>query len=93
MHMIAMQDREWGEPPVFTHGDLNPFNIIVRNGKIEAIIDWKFAGWLPRYWEYTSVWLGSTTRIAWQKLVPKFIDPCPNELEMERIRHRWWGDF
>ncbi|OAR01097.1 hypothetical protein LLEC1_05446 [Akanthomyces lecanii] len=90
--MIAMQDREW-ETPVFTHGDLNPFNIIVRDGNIEAIIDWEFSGWFPRYWEYTSVWLGNKTRTAWQDMTAKFIDPWPNELRMETIRQKWWGDF
>ncbi|KAJ4164508.1 hypothetical protein LMH87_006180 [Akanthomyces muscarius] len=85
--MIAMQNQKW-EMPVFTHGDLNPFNIIVRDGKVEAIIDWEFSGWLPRYWEYTSVWLGNKTRMAWQNMAAKFIDPCPNELEMETIRQR-----
>ncbi|TQV92978.1 serine/threonine protein kinase [Cordyceps javanica] len=90
--MVAMQDREW-EMPVFTHGDLNPFNIMILNGKIEAIIDWEFSGWLPCYWEYTSAWLGSKTRIAWQNLVATFIDPWPKELEMEAIRQKWWGDF
>ncbi|TWU73130.1 hypothetical protein ED733_001180 [Metarhizium rileyi] len=36
----------------FTHGDLVPRNIIVRNGRVAAIIDWGFAGWYPEYWEY-----------------------------------------
>lgn len=37
-HMMAMQDQEWKEAPVFTHGDLNPFNIIVHDEKISGII-------------------------------------------------------
>lgn len=37
----------------FTHGDLVPRNIIVRNGRVAAVIDWGFAGWYPEYWEYT----------------------------------------
>ncbi|KHO00643.1 Protein kinase-like domain protein [Metarhizium album ARSEF 1941] len=91
--MVAMQDdREWPSP-VFTHGDLNPFNIIVRDAKIVAIIDWEFSGWYPYYWEYTSAWLGNKTRGAWQKVVPKFLEPCQDELQMEKIRQRWWGDF
>ncbi|EGX93679.1 Protein kinase-like domain [Cordyceps militaris CM01] len=73
-YMIAMQNRDC-ESPVFTHGDLNPFNIIVRDGNIEAIIDWEFSGWLPPYWEYTSVWLGNKIRGAWQQMAAKFIDP------------------
>ncbi|KAF8574775.1 kinase-like protein, partial [Ramaria rubella] len=37
---------------VFTHGDLAPHNIIVRNGTIVSIIDWEFSGWFPEHWEY-----------------------------------------
>lgn len=36
----------------FTHADLAPRNIIVRRGRVAAIIDWGFAGWYPEYWEY-----------------------------------------
>lgn len=39
----------------FTHGDLVPSNIIVKNGKINAIVDWETAGWYPEYWEYTKI--------------------------------------
>ena len=35
------------EPYVLTHGDLNPSNIIVKDGKIEAIIDWEWSGYFP----------------------------------------------
>jgi thiamine kinase-like enzyme len=37
----------------FTHADLAPRNIIVRNGRVAAIIDWAYAGWYPEYWEFT----------------------------------------
>ena len=35
------------EPYVLTHGDLNLSNIIVKDNKIEAIIDWENAAYLP----------------------------------------------
>ncbi|PNP76542.1 hypothetical protein FNYG_09961 [Fusarium nygamai] len=41
--MITKQDGSW-PPPVFTHGDLNPFNIFVRGDQVVGIIDWEFAG-------------------------------------------------
>ncbi|KAG6036647.1 hypothetical protein E4U41_005571 [Claviceps citrina] len=92
--MIEMQDSFEPTPPVFTHGDLNPFNVLVRDGKIVAIIDWEFAGWLPDYWEYACVWQSNKTRQFWQHLAHKFIDPCSDAiLEMEAVRQRWWGDF
>ncbi|KAG6006698.1 hypothetical protein E4U21_006773 [Claviceps maximensis] len=36
----------------FTHADLAPRNIMVRNGHVAAIIDWDFSGWYPEYWEF-----------------------------------------
>lgn len=38
---------------MFTHGDLTLWNVMVRKGKIAAIIDWECSGWRPDYWEYT----------------------------------------
>jgi hypothetical protein len=35
------------EPYVLTHGDLHTGNIIVKDDKIEAIIDWEMAGYYP----------------------------------------------
>lgn len=51
-----------GHSIYFTHGDLNPRNIIVQqevqqNGKyawrVAGIVDWETAGYYPEYWEYT----------------------------------------
>lgn len=51
-----------GHSILFTHGDLNPRNIIVQqevqqNGKyawrVAGIVDWETAGYYPEYWEYT----------------------------------------
>ncbi|THH17322.1 hypothetical protein EW146_g3467 [Bondarzewia mesenterica] len=52
---------------VFTHGDLWHHNIMVSDGHITGIIDWEWAGWLPEYWEYTSImrW----TRSPWSQLL------------------------
>jgi hypothetical protein len=36
-----------GPPYVLTHADLNTGNIIVNNGKIQAIIDWELGGYYP----------------------------------------------
>ncbi|KAK3942108.1 serine threonine kinase [Diplogelasinospora grovesii] len=91
-NMITKQDGPW-PLPVFTHGDLNPFNIMVKGNQITGIIDWEFSGWYPDYWEYTSAWYGNLTRQFWQDLVPEFLDPHPEELRMEITRQRWWGEI
>lgn len=89
--MVAKQDGPW-PPPVFTHGDLNPSNILVRGNRVAGIVDWEFAGWYPYYWEYTTAWYGHHTRREWGEHIVKFLDPYPEELKMERTRQRWYGD-
>ncbi|KAI0717878.1 kinase-like protein [Cerioporus squamosus] len=37
----------------FTHGDLHDGNILVKDGRLAAFIDWEHAGWYPEYWEKT----------------------------------------
>ncbi|OAG38277.1 hypothetical protein AYO21_07503 [Fonsecaea monophora] len=90
--MIVGQDKSW-PPPVFTHGDLNPFNIMLRGDRVVGLIDWECAGWYPYYWEYTAVWLGSAARTSWRDDVDSFLEPFPDELKMETTPQRWWGEF
>ncbi|KAF8995781.1 kinase-like protein [Cyathus striatus] len=35
----------------WVHMDLRPHNILVRNGRLSAVIDWEDSGWLPRHWQ------------------------------------------
>ncbi|KAF2124869.1 kinase-like protein [Dothidotthia symphoricarpi CBS 119687] len=91
--MMSKQDGSWPLPK-FSHGDLNPFNVIVRGGNVVGVIDWEFAGWYPYYWEYTSAWFGNLIRTDWQGMIGKFLDrPSPEEFKMEEVRHKWWGEF
>jgi aminoglycoside phosphotransferase len=90
--MVARQDGPWSAP-VFTHGDLNTSNIMVDGGRVTGIIDWEFGGWYPPYWEYTAAWSGHYVRLGWEKEIVKFLDPYPEELEMEITRQRWWGEI
>jgi aminoglycoside phosphotransferase (APT) family kinase protein len=41
-----------GHKIMFSHCDLAPRNIIVKDGNIVGLIDWELAGWYPEYWEY-----------------------------------------
>ncbi|KAK5941846.1 hypothetical protein PMZ80_005797 [Knufia obscura] len=43
-----------GHPAVFTHNDLQRKNIIVRNDGTPCIIDWEYAAFYPKYYEYYS---------------------------------------
>lgn len=90
--MLVRQDSPW-PPSVFTHGDLNPTNIIVRDNKIVGIIDWEMSGWYPHYWEYTSLKIASfLVNQFWDRTIDKFLNPFPDDLKMERIRFYWWGN-
>jgi thiamine kinase-like enzyme len=89
--LIALQDRAW-PPPVFTHGDLSSLNILVRCHKIVGIIDWETAGWFPSYWEYTTASQVSPMNYFWRDEIDKFLDPMHKELEMEKIRQKYFGD-
>ncbi|KAJ5563650.1 hypothetical protein N7535_008814, partial [Penicillium sp. DV-2018c] len=42
---------------VFTHGDLRPQNIMIKEGSVVAIIDWELSGWYPEYWEFAKAFL------------------------------------
>ncbi len=41
--------------PVLTHGDLAPRNILVKDGRIVAVVDWETFGWYPDFWEYMGI--------------------------------------
>ncbi|KAF9447055.1 hypothetical protein P691DRAFT_672269 [Macrolepiota fuliginosa MF-IS2] len=62
--VIALAEKFFARPPhaiVFTHGDLNPHNIMVNtDGHVCGIFDWEAAAWLPDYWEVsvTAVYRG-----------------------------------
>lgn len=91
--MVEMHNGPW-PPPVFTHADLNPCNVLIRDGEVVGIIDWEFAGWLPHYWEYTSDWHGNATKTNWRDSLHRFVDlPDPKVLEMEKTRNLWWEEI
>jgi tRNA A-37 threonylcarbamoyl transferase component Bud32 len=52
---------------VLTHGDIAPRNIIVRDGKIVAILDWELSGFYPEYWEYVKALYLPSWETGWIK--------------------------
>lgn len=79
--------------PVFTHGDLSSLNVLASGDDIVGIIDWETAGWYPSYWEYTMAWNVNPQNQFWQSEVDKFLQPMRQELEMEKIRLKYFGDI
>lgn len=73
-----------GHEIVLTHGDFDPRNILVHDGKVVAILDWEFAGYYPEYWEYCKAlrhpqwegsWIGS-------RAINKILTPYLKELSV-----------
>lgn len=91
--LLRYYQREGSTNPslVFTHGDLNSFNILVSGDKVVGIIDWETSGWFPSYWEYTcakdelNAW-----NVFWINEVDHFLTPMPEELHMDRIRLKYF---
>ncbi|KAK1768748.1 kinase-like domain-containing protein [Phialemonium atrogriseum] len=75
-HRLQAQSMYWHQittqlgaeyPIVFTHADIAARNIMVRDGRIVALLDWEFAGWYPEYWEYVFA-LRGMDNIDWETL-------------------------
>lgn len=56
----------------FTHGDLAPHNIIVRNNRIVSIVDWEYSGYFPEYWEYVKMGYPRFKREKWQDFFSEY---------------------
>ncbi|CAG8285396.1 unnamed protein product [Penicillium nalgiovense] len=71
---------------VFTHGDLNPRNILAENGKITGIVDWENAGFFPEYWEYTKMHYTIRHVIRWlADVVDQVFEDYRDELHVENM--------
>lgn len=87
--MYACRRNNWSEtvagfiralPPgeiVLTHNDLHPRNIIVKDGKVVAIIDWELSGFYPEYWEYVKAWYRTNIKELWvqERAVDRVLKP------------------
>ncbi|UPK91001.1 hypothetical protein LCI18_001936 [Fusarium solani-melongenae] len=78
---------------VLTHGDLSNLNILIHGDTVVGIVDWETAGWFPPYWEYTTAKYVNPQNPCWADPVDQFITPMPEELRMETIRRKYFGDF
>lgn len=72
----------------FTHGDLGVQNILIRDGKIVAILDWECSGWYPEYWEYTKAHYNSVLLPEFYEMLRERIPRYDQELAAERALWR-----
>ncbi|KDQ64386.1 hypothetical protein JAAARDRAFT_43455 [Jaapia argillacea MUCL 33604] len=80
---------------LFAHGDLHPGNILVRDGRVVAILDWEMAGWYPEYWEWCkSLWNARWELEGWATRLEEWLEPYPMEYAVDRLLLQssspWW---
>lgn len=75
---------------VFTHGDLTPRNIIVKGDRVQALLDWEYAGWYPEYWEYVKFFDRPTDCKDWKEYAEIiFGTQYPKQLLTFQALARW----
>jgi aminoglycoside phosphotransferase len=60
---------------VFTHADLAPRNIIVKDKQVVAIVDWEFSGFYPEYSEFVKGTYGISWKDIWIRDIREVIPP------------------
>jgi len=77
-----------GHQIVFTHGDLNMRNIMVRDGKLSGIVDWENAGWFPEHWDYNKAHFITKHHWRWKRIVDRVFEDIGDyqgELAIEKM--------
>lgn len=79
--------------PVFTHNDFQRKNIMVQPDGTPIIIDWEFASWYPKYWEYSSATFAhGGWNDDWHDYVRMILDEYPNEsLWLSSMKLEMWS--
>ncbi|KAF9463718.1 hypothetical protein BDZ94DRAFT_1258380 [Collybia nuda] len=50
-HKVAPEVLDTPFLPTLSQGDFAPQNIMVKNGRVVAILDWETFGWYPDFWD------------------------------------------
>jgi len=61
---------------VFTHGDANPTNILVKGDKVVGLIYFEMSGFYPEYWEWTTA-MNFHYLKGWREEIHNFLTPWP----------------
>ncbi|KAK2784205.1 hypothetical protein FQN51_004185 [Onygenales sp. PD_10] len=76
----------------FSHSDLAPRNIIIRNGRIVGVVDWALAGWYPEYWDLTKAYYTSFKVPDWPESIKLKFPSYADELVAERLLWRLYDE-
>ena len=90
IEMVADMVRAMPEhDTLLTHSDIAPRNILVRDVKIVAILDWKLSGFYPAYWEYVKALYLLDWEDTWiiERIVDKIMEPYHIEHAVMRNVH------
>ncbi len=79
-----------GHEIVFTHGDLNLRNVLVKDGKLSGIVYWATAGWYPEYWDYTKAHLVTKHHWRWKKMLDKVFAELGDYREELKTEKELW---
>ena len=80
-----------GHRTVFTHGDLQPKNIMVE--RVDAagpsfkitLVDWEMAGWYPEFWEFCNATVCCRFKPDWLELIPHILEHYSVEYLMMQL--------
>ena len=78
---------------VMTHADLVSRNIIVKDAKIAAILDWEQSGFFPEYWEYQKALFKPNYEHSWikERVTDQIMDPYHLEYAiLLHVHGLWW---
>lgn len=78
---------------VFTHGDFQRKNVLVKDDNDLVLVDWESAGWYPSYWEYAiAMFACGDWRDDWHKYLANILEEYPNEyVWFEMLRRELWS--
>ncbi|KAK2758823.1 hypothetical protein FQN54_003515 [Arachnomyces sp. PD_36] len=60
---------------VFTHGDLHPGNMVVRDDGTVVLLDWGLSGYFPDYWEFYRATFNGAFREDFHPQIERFVPP------------------
>ena len=78
-HRLRDNEADSIEPPpymkndwtlVFTHGDLNPTNLLLSNDNVLWVIDWQASGYYPMWMEFVGLSWSDRWPRSWQRYYP-----------------------
>lgn len=89
--MLQLVLRDHGS--VFTHGDFQRKNIIVKDDGAVVLIDGETVGWYPEYWEYALAMLAcGAWEDDWHESVRHILAEYPNEYAwFDMLRRELWS--